>query len=45
MKERKFLVFAPREQGASVIHQNPADFARNTFEFRPIHSTKIENRN
>jgi len=48
--ERKFLGFAPYEfvergRGASVIHQNPADFVRNTFELRPIHITKIENRN
>jgi len=40
---RKFLDFAPRElvesgRGASVIRQNPADFARNTFELRPIHT-------
>ena len=47
---RKFLGFAPRElverdRGASVIRQNPADFARNTFELRPIHTAKIENRN
>ena len=46
----KFLGFAPRElverdRGASVIRQNPADFARNTFELRPIHTAKIENRN
>ena len=32
-------------RGASVISQNPADFARNTFELRPIHTAKIENRN
>ena len=47
---RKFLGFAPRElvergRGASVIRQNPADFVRNTFELRPIHTAKIENRN
>ena len=41
--DRKFLGFAPRElvergRGASVIRQNPADFVRNTFEFRPIHT-------
>ena len=40
---RKFLGFAPRElvergRGASVIRQNPADFVRNTFELRPIHT-------
>ena len=34
--DRKFLSFAPRElvereRSASVIRQNPADFARNTF--------------
>ena len=45
--DRKFLGFAPRElvergRGASVIHQNPADFVRNTFELRPIHTAKIE---
>jgi len=39
--DRKFLGFAPREQGArgrgaSVIRQNPADFVRNTFELCPI---------
>ena len=34
-----------RGRGASVIRQNPADFARNTFELRPIHTAKIENRN
>ena len=48
--DRKFLGFAPREhgargRGASIIRQNPADFARNTFELRPIHTAKIENRN
>jgi hypothetical protein len=42
---RKFLGFAPRElvergRGASVIRQNPADFVRNTFELRPIHTAK-----
>ena len=47
--DRKFLGFAPREQGArgrgaSVIRQNPADFARNTFELRPIHTAKKRNR-
>ena len=48
--DRKFLDFALRElvergRGASVIRQNPADFARNTFELRPIHTAKIGNRN
>src|SRR3989344_806451 len=48
--ERKFLGFAPRElvergRGASVIRRNSADFVRNTFELRPIHTAKIENRN
>ena len=48
--DRKFLGFAPRElvergRGPSVIRQNPADFVRNTFELRPIHTAKIENRN
>ena len=43
--DRKFLGFAPRElvergRGASVIRQNPADFARNTFELRPIHTAR-----
>ncbi len=28
-----------------IIRQNPADFARNTFELRPIHTAKIGNRN
>jgi hypothetical protein len=32
-------------RGASIIRQNPADFARNTFELRSIHTAKIENRN
>ena len=46
---RKFFGFCTRElvergRGASVIRQNPADFARNTFELRPIHTAKIENR-
>jgi len=46
--DRKFLGFAPRElvehgRGASVIRQNPADFVRNTFELRPIHTAKIRN--
>ena len=41
--DRKFLGFAPRElvergRGVSVIRQNPADFVRNTFELRPIHT-------
>ena len=42
--DRKFLGFAPRElvergRGADlIIRQNPADFARNTFELRPIHT-------
>ena len=45
--DRKFLGFAPRElvesgRGASVIRQNPADFARNTFELCP---TNTANRN
>ena len=44
--DRKFLGFAPRElvergRGASVIRQNPADFARNIFELRPIHTAKF----
>lgn len=46
--DRKFLGFAPRElvergRGTSVIRQNPADFARNTFELRSIHTAKIRN--
>ena len=28
-------------RGASVIRQNPADFARNTFELRPIHTANV----
>ena len=32
-------------RGASIIGQNPADFVRNTFELRPIHTAKIGNRN
>ena len=44
--DRKFLGFAPRElvergRGASVIRQNPADFVRNTFELRPIHTADL----
>ncbi len=46
--DRKFLGFAPRElvergRGASVIRQNPADFVRNTFELRPIHTANFQN--
>jgi len=42
----KFLGFAPRElvergRGASVIRQNTADFVRNTFELRPIHTALV----
>ena len=45
----KFLGFAPRElvergRGASVIRQNPADFARNSFELRPIHTARNSNK-
>ena len=41
--DRKFFGFAPRElvergRGASVIHQNPADFVQNTFELCIIHT-------
>jgi len=48
--DRKFLGFAPRElvergRGASVIHQNPADFVQNTFELCIIHTAKIRNSN
>ena len=32
-------------RGASIIRQNPADFVRNTFELRPIHTAKIGNQN
>jgi len=47
---RKFLGFAPRElvergRGAKIIRQNPADFARNSFELCPINTAKIENPN
>jgi len=28
-------------RGASIIRQNPADFVRNTFELRPIHTAKL----
>jgi hypothetical protein len=44
--DRKFLGFAPREQGAReqgadlIIRQNPVDFVRNTFELRPIHTAR-----
>ena len=43
--DRKFLGFAPRElvergRGASVIHQNPADFVQNTFELCIIHTAR-----
>ena len=46
--DRKFLGFAPRElvergRGASVIRRNPADFVRNTFELRPIHTAFYPN--
>ena len=48
--DRKFLGFASRElvergRGAGVIRQNPADFVRNTFELRPIHTAKNRNSN
>ena len=45
--DRKFLGFAPRElvergRGADrIIRQNPANFVRNTFELRPIHTAKM----
>jgi hypothetical protein len=44
--DRKFLGFAPRElvergRGASVIRQNPADFAQNSFELRPIYTATL----
>ena len=47
--DRKFLGFAPRElvergRGASVIRQNPADFARNSFELCPT-NTAPQNKN
>ncbi len=29
----------------AISRQNPADFVRNTFELRPIHTAKIGNRN
>jgi hypothetical protein len=29
-------------RGASVIRQNPADFVRNTFELRPIHTAMTD---
>ena len=29
----------------TISRQNPADFVRNTFELRPIHTAKIGNRN
>jgi len=32
-------------RGAKIIGQNPADFVRNTFELRPIHTAKIGNWN
>ena len=32
-------------RGASIIRQNPADFVRNTFELRPIHTAKIGKQN
>jgi hypothetical protein len=28
-------------RGASIIRQNPADFVRNTFELRPIHTALV----
>src|SRR3989344_2237869 len=44
---RKFLGFAPRElvergRGAKIIRQNPADFARNSFELCPIHTALVK---
>jgi hypothetical protein len=44
--DRKFLGFAPRELAERgrgtvlIIRQNPADFAQNSFELRPIHTAK-----
>ena len=42
-KGRKIFGFVPRPKGADearIIRQNPADFARNSFELRPIHTAK-----
>ena len=42
---RKFFGFGIATEGsgrgAKIISQNPADFARNTFELRPIHTAVI----
>jgi hypothetical protein len=36
---------ATTRSARTISRQNSADFARNTFELRPIHTAKIENRN
>ena len=36
---------ATTRSARAISRQNPADFVRNTFELRPIHTAKIGNRN
>ena len=43
--ERTERFRATTRYARAISRQNPADFARNTFELRPIHTAKIGNRN
>ena len=43
--ERTKQFQATTRPARAISRQNPADFVRNTFELRPIHTAKIENRN
>ena len=43
--ERTERFRATTRSARAISRQNPADFARNTFELRPIHTAKIGNRN
>ncbi len=43
--ERTERFRATTRSARAISHQNPADFVRNTFELRPIHTAKIGNRN
>ncbi|RTY33416.1 hypothetical protein EKD00_09465 [Chlorobium phaeovibrioides] len=45
VSERTVQFQATTRSARAISRQNPADFARNTFELRPIHTAKIENRN
>ena len=41
--ERTIQSRATTRSARAISRQNPADFARNTFELRPIHTAKIRN--